>query len=185
MVKIISVDPQLLHLLSISIPMLIFFTRWNQLCLILFHHVGHPYVLYSHQNRKCEPISVDCMEYLDTRLKSDWNKLSINSLSKALKEHEIALIQTNLRMKVHLDINIEWCNVVKTRMSPYFDEINHVSLQHITLTAMIVILSNTYAIVCYSFQSIFKTVPTLNHLSMAFSKHKVWNSSSWRIMKEQ
>ena len=47
------------------------------------------------------------MEYLDTRLKSDWNKLSINSLSKALKEHEIALIQTNLRIKVHLDINIE------------------------------------------------------------------------------
>ena len=47
------------------------------------------------------------MEYLDIRLHRDWNQFNTKSLSKALKEHEIALVLTNLRMKVHLDINIE------------------------------------------------------------------------------
>ncbi len=67
-----------------------------------------------------------------------WNQFNsvMESLSKILQHHEIILVLLNLKINVHLDIDIDRRSGEGTRISPYIDEINHVSLLHITLTSM-------------------------------------------------
>ena len=78
------------------------------------------------------------LEYIDIRLLiNNWNQFSsvMESLSKTLKLIEIELVlQLNLKINIHLDIDIDRCSIEGTRISPYIDELNHVSLHHITLT---------------------------------------------------
>ena len=66
---------------------------------------------------------------------SHWEYVIIlmESLPKVLKQLEIVSVLLNLKVNIHLDIEIGRCNVEGTRMSPY---INDVALYHITLTGV-------------------------------------------------
>jgi hypothetical protein len=69
---------------------------------------------------------------------NDWNQFNdvMESLSKTRKQHEIVLALLNLKIDIHLFINIDRCGVEGTRMSPFIDEIKHVSLHHTMLTGV-------------------------------------------------
>ncbi len=79
------------------------------------------------------------LEHIDIRLlinhRNQFNSV-MESLSETNKQHEIVLVLLNLKIDIHLDISIDRCGIESTRMSPYIDEINHVSLRHITLTGV-------------------------------------------------
>ena len=67
-----------------------------------------------------------------------WNQFNgvMESLSKTHKQLEIALVLLNLKIEIHLDISIDRCSVEGTRISLYIEEINYISLHHITLTGV-------------------------------------------------
>ena len=76
------------------------------------------------------------LEHIDIRLLiNNWNQFNgvMEPLSRMHKQHEVVLVLLNLTIDVHLDINIDRCSVDDTKVSTYFDDLNHVLLHHITL----------------------------------------------------
>ena len=79
------------------------------------------------------------LEYIKIRLLSnDWNQFNDVIESKALnfKQLEIVSALLNLRINIHLNIDIDRCSVDSTRMLLDFDQISHISLQHIIVTGV-------------------------------------------------